>query len=191
MAGNLLELSIGREVRSCRRKRGMTLMELARVAGLSLGMMSKIENGIISASLSTLQALSQALNVPLTSLLGRFEDCQREVLFVRSGTGTLKQQCDSCESHHHHLLGSIETGPDGVQLEPCLVTLTSDTDKVPLLQHPGMKFVYLLEGEMVYRHCVKLYRMCPGDSLLFNAEGLHGPSHLSSFPIRFLSVRSH
>jgi len=86
-AGNFLEVSIGREVRACRRKLGMTLVELARAAGLSLGMMSKIENGIISASLSTLQALSRALGVPLTSLLRPFADFQQEALLADRAMG--------------------------------------------------------------------------------------------------------
>ncbi|MBB4651003.1 transcriptional regulator with XRE-family HTH domain [Aminobacter niigataensis] len=65
----------------------MTLVELARAAGLSLGMMSKIENGIISASLSTLQALSRALGVPLTSLLRPFADFQQEALLADRAMG--------------------------------------------------------------------------------------------------------
>ena len=42
---NKLEHAIGREVRSFRKTLGMTGTELARAADLSLGMLSKIENG--------------------------------------------------------------------------------------------------------------------------------------------------
>ena len=43
-----LEIAIGREVREFRRKLDMTVAELARQAGLSAGMLSKIENGMTS-----------------------------------------------------------------------------------------------------------------------------------------------
>lgn len=62
---NNLERAIGREVRACRKKLGITVADLANATGLSLGMLSKIENGNISPSLTTLQSLSHALGVPL------------------------------------------------------------------------------------------------------------------------------
>ena len=67
-----LELSIGREVRNFRKKINMTVAELAKLAGLSAGMLSKIENGMTSPSLATLQALSRALHVPVTAFFRKF-----------------------------------------------------------------------------------------------------------------------
>ena len=57
-----LEISIGRRVRLLRQRLQLTAMELAAQAGLSPGMLSKIENGGTSPSLSTLKALARALN---------------------------------------------------------------------------------------------------------------------------------
>ena len=64
----VLELAIGREVKSHRRQRSMTVADLAASTGLSIGMLSKIENGNTSASLNTLQTLADALMIPITSL---------------------------------------------------------------------------------------------------------------------------
>ena len=55
-----LEAAIGREVRNFRRQQGMTVADLAQITGLSIGMLSKIENGNTSPSLTTLQVLSLA-----------------------------------------------------------------------------------------------------------------------------------
>ncbi len=84
----MLEVAIGREVRAFRNKLGITASDLARSAGLSLGMLSKIENGVTSASLTTLQRLSKALGVPVTSLFRRFEE-RRDAVFVSAGQGLL------------------------------------------------------------------------------------------------------
>ena len=51
-------------------------------------MLSKIENGGTSPSLSTLQALARALNVPLTSFFADFEE-RRDCSYVRAGQGVL------------------------------------------------------------------------------------------------------
>ncbi|MFQ5971813.1 MAG: helix-turn-helix domain-containing protein, partial [Alphaproteobacteria bacterium] len=85
-AGNQLEAAIGREVREFRTKLDMTLVELARLTGLSPGMLSKIENGVTSPSLATLRALSQALQVPVTAFFRKFEE-ERDASFVRAGQG--------------------------------------------------------------------------------------------------------
>ena len=55
-----LEISIGRRVRLLRQRLQLTATELAAQAGLSPGMLSKIENGGTSPSLSTLKALARA-----------------------------------------------------------------------------------------------------------------------------------
>ena len=75
-----------------------------------------------------------------------------------------------------------------VVVEPYLVTLTATPDVLPLFQHAGQEFIYLLEGEVTYRHADKLYEMLPGDSLFFDADVPHGPEVLTKLPIRLISV---
>ncbi|SUY29313.1 XRE family transcriptional regulator [Aminobacter aminovorans] len=187
---NELQAAIGREVRACRKRHGMTATELAGAANISVGMMSKIENGVISASLTTLQALSQALGVPMTALLRSFED-ERSAVFVRAGTGLEVERRGTRAGHHYNLLGYIGSASSAVSVEPYLITLTSHTDVFPLFQHAGMEFLYLLEGEITYRHGSTLYHMAPGDSLFFEADTPHGPEQLTKLPIRFLSIISY
>src|SRR6266567_7274973 len=67
----VLEVAIGHEVRAFRKKLGITVADLAAATDISLGMLSKIENGITSPSLTTLQTLSHALGVPLTAFFRR------------------------------------------------------------------------------------------------------------------------
>ena len=60
-----LEVAIGKEVRAFRQNQRITVKELSEQTGLSVGMLSKIENGVTSPSLTTLQLLANALSVPL------------------------------------------------------------------------------------------------------------------------------
>ena len=62
---------------------------------------------------------------------------------------------------------------------------------VPTFQHEGMEFLYMLEGEVVYRHGDQLFPMQPGDSLFFDADAPHGPEVLVKLPARYLSIISY
>ena len=52
-----LEASIGKQVRMARKNAGVTLQQLSKQSLLSASMLSKIENGQISASLKTIQLI--------------------------------------------------------------------------------------------------------------------------------------
>ena len=184
----LLEVAIGREVKRFREKLGLTIAELAKAAGMSAGMLSKIENGATSPSLSSLQALSHALQVPVTALFRSFEEI-RDATFVKAGQGLTIERRGTRAGHQYQLLGHSPHGP--VMVEPYLITLTAESDVFPAFQHAGLEFLYILEGNVVYRHGARTYDMHPGDALFFDAESPHGPEELKQLPVRFLSVISY
>ena len=188
IADNALEVAIGSEVRAFRSKLGMTVSELAKAAQLSPGMLSKIENGLTSPSLTTLRALSHALQVPVTAFFRRYEET-REASYVKAGDGLVIERRGSRAGHQYQLLGH-GTGKQPV-VEPYLITLTERSDVFPLFQHAGVEFIYMLEGKVGYRHGDRTYLLEPGDSLFFEADAPHGPEELIDLPIRFLSVISY
>jgi len=183
--GNRLEDAIGRQVRVYRTKLGMTIANLARQSDLSPGMLSKIENGQTSPSLTTLQSLAGALNVPVTALFRKYEQ-DREASFVKAGQGLVIDRRGTRAGHQYHLLGH-SVGDRTPRVEPYLIVISEPSDVFPLFQHDGVEFIYILEGEMVYRHGSRVYEMRPDDSLYFDADAPHGPEELNQLPIRFLS----
>ena len=184
---NNLELAIGHEVRRLRKKLGLTVTDLSTATGISSGMLSKIENGNISPSLSSLQALSRALGIPLTTLFRGFEE-RRSASFVKSGEGLNIERRGTRAGHQYSLLGHIDDNSSGVLVEPYLITLTAELDVFPTFQHEGLEFLYMISGEVIYRHANLLYRMRAGDSLLFDADAPHGPEQLVRLPARYLSI---
>jgi transcriptional regulator with XRE-family HTH domain len=183
-----LEEAIGREVKRNREKLGLTISELAKAADMSAGMLSKIENGATSPSLASLQALSRALQIPVTALFRGYEEI-RDATFVKAGQGLTIERRGTRAGHQYQLLGHSTHGP--VMVEPYLITLTHETDVFPAFQHAGMEFLYMLEGNVVYRHGEKSYDMHPGDALFFDAEAPHGPDELKKLPARYISVISY
>lgn len=186
----VLEVAIGREVRSFRRQQEITVAELAQITGLSIGMLSKIENGNTSPSLTTLQLLANALSVPLTSFFRRFEE-SRQAVHTKSGEGVSIDREGTRANHQYNLLGHIGSNASGVIVEPYLITLTAESDVFPAFQHGGIETIYMLEGEVDYRHGEEVYALKAGDTLFFDADAPHGPEKLVTLPARYLSVISY
>jgi len=183
----VLEVAIGKEVRSFRKQQNMTVNELADATGLSIGMLSKIENGNTSPSLTTLQALSHALSVPLTSFFRGFEE-HRGATLTKAGKGVEIERRGTRAGHQYNLLGHIGSNASGVIVEPYLITLSETSDVFPTFQHDGIETIYMLEGEVDYRHGNEVYALKPGDTLFFDADAPHGPETLVKLPARYLSI---
>lgn len=186
----MLEVAIGREIRALRQQHGLTATDLARAAGVSPGMLSKIENGLTSPSLTTLQAVAGALGVPLTQFLRRYEE-PHPAIHVKAGEGVEMSRQGTRAGHQYNLLGHIGPVAGGVMVEPYLITLTDASDTFPTFQHEGAELIYMLEGCVEYRHGEASYRLEPGDSLFFDADAPHGPDRLVRLPARYVSVISY
>lgn len=182
-----LEVAIGRVVRELRKRQRMTGSDLATQTGISIGMLSKIENGVISPSLGTLQALANALRVPLIQLFAGYAEA-RGAMHVKSGEGVEIERAGTRSGHQYHLLGHIGSNNSGVVVEPYLIVLTTESDRFPTFQHEGIEMLYMLEGRVDYRHADQVYLLEPGDTLLFDADAPHGPVDLIELPARYLSI---
>jgi transcriptional regulator with XRE-family HTH domain len=180
-----LEVTLGKRLRALRRRMDLTAVELARQAQVSVATVSKIENGVISTSLSTLDALAGALRVPIAELFADVED-RRDCSMVPAGQGVVIDRRGTRAGHHYRLLGHALRGP--VVSEPYLITLSTDAEAFNQFRHAGIEFIHMLEGSVLYRHGDNSYRLSAGDSMLFDAAALHGPEQLLDLPARFLSV---
>jgi transcriptional regulator with XRE-family HTH domain len=65
---NGFETDLGARVRTLRRERGLTLKGLGRLAGLSHPFLSQVERGLASPSVSSVERIAAALDVPVAHL---------------------------------------------------------------------------------------------------------------------------
>jgi transcriptional regulator with XRE-family HTH domain len=180
-----LEVGIGAEVRRLRKSLDLTVAELGAAAGVSAGMLSKIENGAISPSLGTLKSLAATLNVPISRLFSESEE-RRECSFVKSGSGVRIERRGTKAGHQYDLLGHSMSGE--LAVEPYLITLREDAAPYTHFRHAGVEIIYMLSGKVRYRHADQSYVMEPGDTLCFDASARHGPEELIQSPMQYLSI---
>jgi len=181
-----LDQHIGLVLREKRQAQSLTIADVASLAGVSRGMLSKIENGQVSTSLETLHRISDALGMTLAQLFKNFDVPTGGAQHVKSGEGLEVVRRGTRRGHTYHLL-AYDQGPRK-QVEPFLITMDDASEVFPTFTHPGTEFIYMLEGCIEYRHGRSTYLLEPGDSLTFKGSIPHGPERLIQVPIRFLAV---
>lgn len=185
-SGQTLEQYLGATIRELRLRHRLTIADVAQMAGISRGMLSKLENGQASPSLETLSQLAAALGVTLSSLFRNFNAPVGGAQLVKKGEGMEVVRRGTKIGHTYHLL-AYDQGPKKI-FEPFLVTITNKSEVFPSFEHPGTEFIYVLEGKMKYRHGQQTYMLSPGDSLTFRGKVPHGPEELIKVPIRILAI---
>jgi transcriptional regulator with XRE-family HTH domain len=175
------EIDVGRHLRELRAECGLSIRSLAKQSGLNVNTLSLIENGKTSPSVSTLQRLASALEVPITAFF-EIDAPKNDISYQKSG------QCPRAAFAH----GTLEDLGAGLTLQgghPFLVTLEPNADSgTDPIVHTGHEFVYCLEGRLSYTIEDRVYVLDPGDSLLFEAYLPHRWQNTGLKPSRSLLV---
>lgn len=175
------EVDVGNRLRQLRIERGYSIRALAELSGLNVNTLSLIENNKTSPSVSTLQQLARALQVPISAFFDSDVPAKR-IVFQKAG-----QRRKGFFSH-----GSLEDLGSGLTLSgaaPLLVTLEPGADSGPdPIEHAGIEFVFCLEGRLHYTIEGQSYVLEPGDSLIFEARLPHHWENVGKTPSRSLLV---
>jgi transcriptional regulator with XRE-family HTH domain len=177
---------LGRALRDRRREHALTITDVAELARISPGMLSKIENGQVAPTLDVIERTCTALGLTLGKLFQNYAVPDGSALQVKAGQGMEVVRVGTKRGHTYHLL-AYGRGPRKL-FEPFLITMNDQSEAFPSFQHEGTEFIYMLQGKIAYRHGRNTYRLEPGDALTFAGNVLHGPEHLIEVPIRFLSI---
>jgi len=177
---------VGRALRDRRREHALTISDVADIARISPGMLSKIENGQVAPTLDVIERTCTALGLTLGKLFQNYAVPDGSAQQVKAGQGMEVVRVGTKRGHTYHLL-AYGRGPRKL-FEPFLITMNDQSEAFPSFQHEGTEFIYMLQGKIAYRHGRNTYRLEPGDALTFAGNVLHGPEHLMEVPIRFLSI---
>jgi transcriptional regulator with XRE-family HTH domain len=182
----LLTQALGSAVRELRQRHKLTIAQISEQAGISRGMLSKIETGQITPGLDSLSRIARALGVSMSMLFRHYDAPAGSAQHVKKGQGMEVVRRGTKSGHSYELL-AYDQGP--VKLfEPFMITMEEPSESFPTFQHPGTEFIHMIEGTLEYRHGQTVYVLEPGDTLTFEGEITHGPERLLNKPVRFLSL---
>lgn len=176
-----VESCLGRCLRELREGRGFSLRALAEESGLSVNTISLIENGKSTPSVTTLQKISVALQVPIVAFFHAEQD-EPKVFHTKAG------QRVQVPVENGYLEDLGQESSEG-SFRPFLVTLMPESNSgIDPLIHTGYEFVYCLSGRIAYLVENKRYLLEPGDSIFFEAHLPHCWQNLSSGPSQKILV---
>ena len=160
------EILVGRKLKELRHKLGFSLRSLAERSGLNVNTLSLIENGKSSPSVSTLQQLALALNVPISSFF-ESEPVEKRVVYTRVNQ---RPQASFGGMQMQNL------GKDLVEsvMQPFVVLLSPGCGSGErMIVHTGHEFIYCLNGSIRYQIDQEIYQLEQGDSLIFESHLPH------------------
>jgi len=186
-AAGAMDLAIGSALHDLRKNSGFSVRQLAKHADISAAMISRIENGLVSPSTSTLTALSVALDVPLISLFRKTASDHGDFTHVKKGEGLKSTRI--VEDHCHEYIDLALHIRKDLQFEARMVTLVRQVAKPPVYVGHGVVFVYVIAGEAIYHYGQNEILLKNGDSLSLDAEINHGFKQVISPEFTFLSLQ--
>jgi transcriptional regulator with XRE-family HTH domain len=181
-----LEGRIGAAIKRRRVEANLTLADLSAGAGLSSAMLSRIENGMATASLDALERISIAVGVNLSDLFRESESRQGSAQLVKRAEQMEVVRVGTKYGHTYRLL-SYDRGPRKL-FEPFFIELDKKSESFPRFAHPGTEFIYMLQGRMEYRFGEQTYLVEPGDAFTFSGNVVHGPERVLDERVRFLAI---
>ncbi len=159
-------VDVGLRLKTLREERGISMRSLARSSGLSANALSMIERGRTSPSVSTLNKLAGALEVPVTAFF-RNEPERKKVVHRKAGERT---RMAFLRGMWEGLGGEVFEG----RVESYMVTLETGGSSGPHgMLHTGAEFVFCLRGKLDYEVEGEHYVLEAGDSLIFAAQLQH------------------
>ena len=162
-------METGSNIRKIRLMAGLTQQQLADRCGLTKGMISKVENGVVAPALNTLTRIAAALRVKVAELL--------ESGFEAGTVMTANPFLDPAKFVMTELGYGIFTkaaGRGDGPMQPMMICARHGEVKRHLVSHPGEEFLFIFEGEMNFAVGGETHLLRKGDSLYFDALQKHG-----------------
>ncbi|MCA8911316.1 MAG: helix-turn-helix transcriptional regulator [Planctomycetes bacterium] len=179
LENELAAYNIGEKVRDLRSQRGLKLIELGSHTGLSAAMLSKIERGKLIPTLPTLMRIALVFSVGLEYF---FTDERERHAFAISRKG---ERIRLPAAMDRKVVPFDFENLDYPALEPKLSAYTAhfkplNDGEVPVHSHPGVEFIYLVEGRMELTWHGEKHELEAGDSVYFESSLEHGYRRLGN-----------
>jgi transcriptional regulator with XRE-family HTH domain len=174
-------LIVGQRIREERKRRNLTLQELAKQVGLSVPYLSQIENGRVNINIGNLESIGKALDVPIINFF--VNGPLPEISLVRQG------------ERRWFALGELVAESllikSGSNLEICVIRLKPHSSTLQDNSHQGEEFSYVIKGQVrmiLDEH--PPFDLNEGDMIYYRSEITHRWQNLGDCDAEVLVVNT-
>ncbi len=188
MNDHQIDLAIGASLKDMRESRGLTAKDLSKAANVSAAMISRIESGQVSPSISTLIALSEALDIPIVSFFKDTATDHVDFTHVKAGQGIRSTRI--IDKHSHDYINLASHIRRDISFEAHIVTIEKQDAEPPTYVGHGVVFMHVKDGEATFRYGQREIHLKQGDSLTLDSELNHGIIKVLTDKFTFLTVKA-
>ncbi len=169
LSEGLAAYRIGPKIRALRTAKGLGLSQLGEHSGLSAGMLSKIERGLIFPTLPTLLRVALVFGVGLEHF---FADGDGPVLEVVRRGDRLRLP-DKAQGRASFYFESLDFPVPDRPLESYLAEFPPGAPGSEAHLHPGVELIYVIEGQLEVELHGRCHGLGPGDAMYFDSGFEH------------------
>ena len=177
---------IGKRIRSLRKKAGFKLVETAARAGVSKGLLSKVENGRTVPSLPVLLSIIQSLDMEPEVF---FKDMNFEppqpYYHIRKKDRQPIQKEEDAEGFDYQLI--IEKVFEHFILEISTLDLSPGASRQKVTSD-AYELKYILKGEVEYHVGEEVITLKKGDTFLYDGQIPHVPYNKTKETAKMLTI---
>ena len=164
--------AIGAKLHAFRLRKKLSLVELGKQAGLSAAMLSKIENGKLFPTLTTLELVCRPLQVELRQFFSSDGKplcaiTRRKDRIRLPETGKAKKPAYFFESLDF-VANERKVNSYLAEFEPV------EAKDLTMHERPGEELVFVLSGILIIQIAKEEHMLCAGDSICFDSSVPHG-----------------
>ncbi len=172
---------LGVNLRRLRETHNLTLAQLGRKAGCSIGYLSQVERGKVSPTISSFKKVAIALDA---NLLDFFDESKKPSFYLVKEQDREKLSNPSAKVIYELLKPN---GTRGI-LGPLLVRFMPGAhSEKKSYSHSGEEFLFIIKGKLIYYLDNEMYILQKGDSIWYPASIDHGwknPTNKETIAIR-------
>jgi transcriptional regulator with XRE-family HTH domain len=179
---HLRQYEIGAKIRALRLAKGIGLVQLGRHSGLSAGLLSKIERGLLVPPLQTLVRIAMVFGVGLEHF---FSEQAGPLAFVTRKQDRLRLPNDPALAPPAYFFESLDYPATDRPMDAYIAEFHHLSTPH---NHPGPELVYVMRGQLLLRLGNADFEVGSGDSIYFDSGHDHSYRSHGRVPCRGLVV---
>lgn len=163
--------NIGEKIRTLRLRKKMGLVELGKHTGLSAALLSKLERGKLFPTLPTLLRIALVFSVGLEFF---FREDRRNAVAVVRRAERQRFPDKPATNDISYFFESLDFSATERKLNAYYADFQPIApEKARVHFHPGIEFLYVINGELALKIGTEEYTLEPGDSIYFDSSIPH------------------
>jgi len=168
------KLKLGEKVKDLRLQKRYTLRQVAGNTGLSIALLSQIENNAVSPPVATLLRIARALDVTISYFFREEESKDKAVVVRKNERKKAFRRRYAQHGEGGYTYEALAYTRNAKHMEPFLVEFEpKQKEELTFLNHRGEEFLFLFRGRLAFHYDQDEIVLDSGDSLYFDSGVPH------------------